>query len=106
VSGSKRYRAYSGYSIQEVVDKVKEDYGKIDYLVHSLANGPEVTKPLLETSRAGYLAANSASAYSLVSMVQRFGPIINEGTFIFILLYDSDDPCTYSGLRSIFLFRS
>lgn len=30
---------------------MKKDFGKIDILVHSLANGPEVTKPLLETSR-------------------------------------------------------
>jgi enoyl-[acyl-carrier protein] reductase I len=79
VSTSKRYRAFSGYSIQEVVDKVKADFGTIDYVVHSLANGPEVTKPLLDTSREGYLAASSASAYSLVSMVSRFGPIMNPG---------------------------
>lgn len=48
----------------EVAAAVEKDYGKIDILVHSLANGPEVTKPLLETSRNGYLAASSASAYS------------------------------------------
>jgi enoyl-[acyl-carrier-protein] reductase (NADH) len=45
--------------------------------VHSLANGPEVVKPLLETSRKGYLAAMSASSYSYVSMLQRFGPLMN-----------------------------
>ena len=83
----KRYKAFSGYSIQEVADSVAADFGKIDYLVHSLANGPEVTKPLLETSRAGYLAASSASAYSLVSMVSRFGPIINPGGSIISLTY-------------------
>jgi enoyl-[acyl-carrier protein] reductase I len=80
VSTSKRYRSYSGYSVQEVVDQVKADFGSVDYVVHSLANGPEVTKPLLETSREGYLAASSASAYSLVSMVSRFGPIMNPGS--------------------------
>lgn len=79
VAKSKRYKSLSGYSIQEVVDAVQTDFGKIDFLVHSLANGPEVTKPLLETSRDGYLKASSASAYSLVSMVSRFGPILNEG---------------------------
>lgn len=87
VSTSKRYRAFSGYSIQEVADKIKEDYGTVDYVVHSLANGPEVTKPLLETTRAGYLAASSASAYSLVSMVSRFGPIINPGIKWIILFF-------------------
>lgn len=86
VATSKRYKQFNGYSIQEVVDKISNDYGKIDYLVHSLANGPEVTKPLLETTRAGYLAANSASAYSLVSMVSRFGPIMNPGDYICVFM--------------------
>ena len=79
VAKGKRYRQFSGYSIQEVVDQVQADFGTIDYMVHSLANGPEVTKALLDTSRAGYLAASSASAYSLVSMVSRFAPIMNPG---------------------------
>jgi enoyl-[acyl-carrier protein] reductase I len=91
VATSKRYRGVEGYSIQEVVDKVAEDYGKIDYVVHSLANGPEVTKPLLETSRAGYLAANSASSYSLVSMVSRFGPILNAGGSVISLTYAASE---------------
>ena len=46
-----------------------------------------VTKPLLETSRSGYLAASSASAYSLVSMVSRFGPIMNPGGSVISLTY-------------------
>lgn len=50
--------------------QVAKDWGKIDILVHSLANGPEVQKPLLETSRRGYLAAMSASSYSFVSLLQ------------------------------------
>lgn len=41
VAKGKRYRNFDGYSIQEVVDQVKADYGSIDFLVHSLANGPE-----------------------------------------------------------------
>jgi enoyl-[acyl-carrier protein] reductase I len=87
VAKSKRYKQFSGYSVQEVVDAVQKDFGTIDYLVHSLANGPEVTKPLLETSRAGYLAASSASAYSLVSMVSRFAPIMNPGGSVISLTY-------------------
>ena len=77
----------SGYTVTEVAAAVAKDYGKIDILVHSLANGPEVTKPLLETSRKGYLAASSASAYSLVSMVQAFGPVMNPGGAVLSLTY-------------------
>ena len=76
----------SGYSIQEVVDQIKSEYGKIDYVVHSLANGPEVTHPLIETSRNGYLAAISASAYSFVSMVTKFSPIMNTGCIMYFFL--------------------
>lgn len=39
----------------------------------------KVTKPLLETSRRGYLAAISASSYSFVSLLQHFLPIMNPG---------------------------
>jgi enoyl-[acyl-carrier protein] reductase I len=88
VANNKRYKNLeNGFTIQEVVDQVEKDYGKIDILVHALANGPEVGKPLLETSRAGYLEASSASAYSLVSMVSRFGKIMNPGGSVVSISY-------------------
>ncbi|CAJ1444510.1 unnamed protein product, partial [Effrenium voratum] len=87
IKANKRYAGVAGYTIEECVEAIKKDYGKVDILVHSLANGPEVTKPLLETSRKGYLAASSASAYSLVSMVQRFGPIMPQGGAVISLSY-------------------
>jgi enoyl-[acyl-carrier protein] reductase I len=53
VKNNKRYAGLTGYDIKSCAAAIKRDYGKVDILVHSLANGPEVTKPLLETSRAG-----------------------------------------------------
>jgi enoyl-[acyl-carrier protein] reductase I len=61
VKANKRYAGLSGYTVSEAAKKVEADYGKIDILVHSLANGPEVTKPLLETSRKGYVRAPPAA---------------------------------------------
>jgi enoyl-[acyl-carrier protein] reductase I len=88
MKNNKRYKDLSnGFTIQDVVDQVKKDYGQIDILVHALANGPEITKPLLETSREGYLEASSASAYSLVSMVSRFGPIMKPGGSVVSISY-------------------
>jgi enoyl-[acyl-carrier protein] reductase I len=84
---NKRYKDATGYTISEVAAAVEKDYGKIDIFIHSLANGPEVQKPLLETSRKGYLAALSASSYSLLSLVQRFGPIMNAGGAILSLTF-------------------
>jgi|SRR5579862_1313098 len=74
---NKRYLDSAGYTISEVAAAVAKDFGKIDYIVHSLANGPEVKKPLLETSRHGYLAALSSSSYSFVSLLAHFAPHMN-----------------------------
>ena len=58
-----------------------------DIVVHSLANGPEVKKPLLETSQNGYLTAIGVSAYSLVSMVSRLAPLMRPGGSFVSLTY-------------------
>jgi len=78
IKENKRYKDATNYTISEVANQVQQDFGNIDFLVHSLANGPEVKKPLLETSRQGYLAAISSSSYSFVSMVAHFGPLMNK----------------------------
>eukprot|EP00803_Ostreobium_quekettii_P006494 evm.model.scf_965EXC.3 EVM.evm.TU.scf_965EXC.3 scf_965EXC:31117-36128(-) len=87
VSTNKRYAGASGYTISEVAAQVKKDFGSIDVLIHSLANGPEVTKDLIETSRKGYLTAISASSYSFVSMVHHFAPIMTPGAAALCLSY-------------------
>merc|ERR1719331_3627578 len=87
IANNKRYAGLESFTIEECAAAVAKDYGKIDVMIHSLANGPEGTKPLLETSRKGYLAAQSASAYSMVSLVQRFGPIMNKGGSVLSLTY-------------------
>ncbi|KAK9999751.1 hypothetical protein SO802_019354 [Lithocarpus litseifolius] len=87
IKANKRYAGSSNWTVQEVAESVKNDFGSIDILVHSLANGPEVTKPLLETSRNGYLAAISASSYSYVSLLKHFIPIMNPGGSSISLTY-------------------
>ncbi|HEX2583425.1 MAG TPA: enoyl-[acyl-carrier-protein] reductase [Chlamydiales bacterium] len=84
---NKRYAEHSNYTISELVHQVEADFGRIDLLVHSLANAPEVTKNLLDTSRQGYLAAMSSSAYSFISLLAHFGPIMNAGGAVLSLSY-------------------
>ena len=81
VKASKRYRELGDFSIDGIAKQLVADFGEkpLDIVVHSLANGPEVKKPLLETSRKGYLGAIGVSAYSYVSMVARYGPIMRPG---------------------------
>ena len=85
VRTSRRYADMGDFTIAGLAQQLVADYGEqpLDIVVHSLANGPEVKKPLLETSRAGYLTAVSVSAYSLVGMVQRFAPLMRpSGAFV------------------------
>ena len=89
VRTSKRYAERGDFTIEGIAKSLVADFGEkpLDILVHSLANGPEVKKPLLEVSRAGYLAAVSVSAYSLVGMIQRLGPMMREGGSVLSLTY-------------------
>lgn len=87
IKANKRYSGSLNWTVQEVAESVKQDFGSIDILIHSLANGPEVSKPLLETSRNGYLAALSASSYSFISLLKHFAPIMNPGGASISLTY-------------------
>src|SRR6185437_1555948 len=86
---SKRYKDVGDFSIEGLAARLTSDFGEhpVDIVVHSLANGPEVKKPLLETSRSGYLTALGVSAYSLVSMLARFGPLMRENGSVVSLTY-------------------
>lgn len=86
---NKRYREVGDCSVQGVAARFREEFGEqpLDIVVHSLANGPEVKKPLLETSRHGYLTAVSVSAYSLVSMIRHLGPLMRPGGSVLSLTY-------------------
>jgi enoyl-[acyl-carrier protein] reductase I len=82
---SKRYRDLGDFTVSGLAERIRADFGArpLDVVVHAIANGPEVTRPLLETSRTGYLTAVSVSAYSLVALVSRLGPIMRpSGAFL------------------------
>lgn len=87
IKENKRYKEADNYTIADVAKAIEKDFGKIDIFVHSLANAPEVQKSLLETSRKGYLAAVSASAYSFISLLTHLGPIMTRGGATISLTY-------------------
>jgi enoyl-[acyl-carrier protein] reductase I len=86
---SKRYKDVGDFSIDGLGARVAADFGpaSLDIVVHSLANGPDVKKPLLETSRTGYLTAVGVSAYSLVALVRALGPSFRPGASVLSLSY-------------------
>ena len=89
VRENKRYKEVGDFSIEGVKGLIEKDFGAtpLDIVVHSLANAPEVKKPLLDTSRAGYLSAVSVSAYSMVSLVRALGPLMRPGGSFLSLTY-------------------
>jgi len=89
IRDNKRYKELGDFTIAGLAARMRADFGEgsLDILVHSLANGPEVKKPLLEVSRGGYLAAVSASAYSLISLVQHLGPLFRPNASVASLTY-------------------
>ncbi len=86
---NKRYKEQGDFSVEGMAARVREDFGDqgLDLVVHSLANAPEVKSPLLETSRAGYLAAVSVSAYSNISLVRHLAPLMRPGGAFLSLTY-------------------
>ena len=89
IATNKRYKDVGDFTISGLVERITSDFGSkpLDIVVHSLANAPEVKKPLLDTSRAGYLTALSVSAYSLVAVVNRLGPLMRPGGSVLSLTY-------------------
>jgi enoyl-[acyl-carrier protein] reductase I len=86
---NKRYKDVGDFSIDGIVRRLNNDFGEqpLDIVIHALANGPEVKKPLLETSRVGYLAAVGVSAYSMVSFANRLSPLMHPGGAFLSLTY-------------------
>jgi enoyl-[acyl-carrier protein] reductase I len=86
--GAAREQAVQGhgdFSIDGLAARPHADFGAqpLDIVVtrSPTARGE---KPLLETSRAGYLTAVGVSAYSLVSLVQRLGPAHAPGRLLLV----------------------
>jgi enoyl-[acyl-carrier protein] reductase I len=75
--------------IARVFDAIEATYGKLDFLVHSIAFAPpqELRRPYLQTSRAGWQVAMDISAYSLVAACRAAAPLMPDGGTILTVSY-------------------
>jgi enoyl-[acyl-carrier protein] reductase I len=75
--------------IEAVFAKVKEVWGDIDFVVHSVAfaNKDDLKRPFSETSREGFKLAMDISAYSLVAVTRYAAPLMNNGGSVVTLTY-------------------
>ena len=91
IPGSKTYICDAGNDeeIAALIKAYEADFGKLDFLVHSIAYAPreELTGQFINTSREGFKIALEVSAYSLVAFAKAALPIMNEGGSIITLTY-------------------
>jgi enoyl-[acyl-carrier protein] reductase I len=68
---------------------VKDAYGNIHFLVHSIAFAPpqELRNPYVQMSREGWHLAMDISAYSLVAVSRAAAPLMTEGGTIITISY-------------------
>lgn len=79
----------SDAQLDETFATIKAEFGKIDFLVHSVAFAPpaDLTGPVYKSSRAGFQLAMDISCYSLMAMCGRAREILNPGGSVLALTY-------------------
>ena len=75
--------------IAALAETLRGEGARLDALVHSVAfaNREDLTRPFIETSRAGYALAQDVSAYSLVAVARALSPLMTAGGSIMTLSY-------------------
>ncbi len=73
----------------EKLPGVIREHGRLDAMIHSVAfaNREDLSRPFVETSRAGYLLAQDVSAYSMVAVARATAPLMTAGGSMTTLTY-------------------
>ena len=81
--------------IAGVMEETKKTFGKIDFLLHSIAHASleDLKRDTVETSRNGFLMAMEISVYSLIATVNAARPILNDGAAIVTMTYFGGEKC-------------
>ncbi|HEY1759297.1 MAG TPA: enoyl-ACP reductase [Bryobacteraceae bacterium] len=69
--------------------EIVQEHGRLDAMIHSVAfaNREDLSRPFVETSRAGYLLAQDVSAYSMVGVARATAPLMTSGGSMTTLTY-------------------
>ncbi len=70
-------------------EAIERDYGKIDFLVHSVAFAPReaLDGKFIDTSKDAFNIAMEISVYSLIDLVRAIEPVMNDGGSVLTLTY-------------------
>jgi enoyl-[acyl-carrier protein] reductase I len=75
--------------IDRLFAQLKEHYGKLHVLVHSVAFAPpdELKGNFLDTTREGFRCAHDVSVYSLIALARAAAPLMEDGGSIITMTY-------------------
>ena len=75
--------------IGRLFQQLKEHYGKLDALVHSVAFAPaeELKGDFINTTREGFRIAHDVSVYSLIAVSRAAAPLMQDGGSIITMTY-------------------
>ena len=79
----------SDEQIDAVMQAVRERWGRLDFLLHSVAYAPKaaMANPFIETQRQDFLTSHDISAYSLVALTRAAAPLMEQGGSIVTMTY-------------------
>ena len=69
--------------------KIEKDFGKIDFLVHSVAFAPKeaLSEPFMKTTKQAFQIAMDISVYSLIDLTNRLESVLSDDASILTLSY-------------------
>jgi enoyl-[acyl-carrier protein] reductase I len=75
--------------VEQTFDRVKQEFGKLDFLIHSIAFAPReaLEGEYLATTREAFVTALEISAYSLAQLARAATPLMTEGGSIVTMTY-------------------
>ena len=81
--------------IRSVFEHTAETFGKIDFLLHSIAfaDRDDLGRDTVFTSRAGFQLAMDVSVYSLIACTAAAKPLMNRGGAIATMTYYGGEKC-------------
>ena len=75
--------------MSSIASKIEKDFGKIDFLVHSVAFAPKeaLSKPFMKTSKSAFQIAMDISVYSFIDLTNRLESVLSDDASILTLSY-------------------
>jgi len=72
-----------------IAELIEKDFGKIDFLVHSVAFAPKeaLTAPFMKTTKQAFAIAMDVSVYSFIDLTNRLESVLSDDASILTLSY-------------------